>query len=117
MKDAEHARQIGVRIRERRLAADLTLVHVAARMGVSFQQVSKWEAGEHHTKKATLAKLAHILGCTTHDFLATRLPLSEDAIAVAQMVDKMKFGGTRHVLKEFVGKLVEWERQITDVKA
>ena len=54
-------RQVGVRVRMRRLTLDMTQEKLAAQLGVSFQQVQKYEKGINRIGAGRLPQLAEIL--------------------------------------------------------
>jgi transcriptional regulator with XRE-family HTH domain len=55
---------IGGRIRARRRELGLTQAQLAERLGVSFQQVQKYERGDNRVAASTLAAAAAALGVT-----------------------------------------------------
>src|SRR4051812_16510963 len=55
-------RHIGARVRERRLALGLTYRQVADRIGVTYQQVYKYEKGENCISVGCLHPIAQALG-------------------------------------------------------
>ena len=62
MTDHELHKLIGRRLRARRRLMDLTLLEVATACEISFQQVSKYEAGEAAISISRLLKLSQMLG-------------------------------------------------------
>ncbi len=60
---------IGLRIAQRRSALGLTQGGLAARLGLSFQQVQKYEAGTNRVSASRLARIADLLGASVLDFL------------------------------------------------
>jgi len=52
---------LGRRIRERRTALGLSQVEMAGRLGISFQQVQKYESGQNRLSGARLTVLATLL--------------------------------------------------------
>ncbi len=54
-------RQVGVRVRMRRLMLDMSQEQLAAGLGVSFQQVQKYEKGHNRVGAGRLQQLAEIL--------------------------------------------------------
>lgn len=60
---------IGRRIARRRGALGLTQADLAARLGVSFQQVQKYEAGANRVSASRLSRIAGLLGASVLDFL------------------------------------------------
>lgn len=59
----EHDKRIGANVRMRRNAAGLTQEALAAHLEVTFQQLQKYEKGSNRIGSASLAKIAHVLGC------------------------------------------------------
>jgi len=54
--------EVGQRIRARREAAKLTQTALADQLGVTFQQVQKYEKGVNRVGAGRLTKIAHVLG-------------------------------------------------------
>lgn len=54
-------REIGERIRARRLALDMSQEHLAERIGVTFQQVQKYEKGVNRVAATRLMQIASVL--------------------------------------------------------
>jgi transcriptional regulator with XRE-family HTH domain len=54
-------KQIGVRVRMRRLTLDMTQEKLAAALGVSFQQVQKYEKGVNRIGAGRLQQIADVL--------------------------------------------------------
>src|SRR4051812_38055036 len=67
---------IGKNLRRLRSAAGLTQQQVGDRLGLSFQQVQKYERGDSPLSAPTLHRLARLLGCDHAAFFAG---LMEDA--------------------------------------
>jgi transcriptional regulator with XRE-family HTH domain len=61
---------IGRNIRRRRHLAGMTQAELGARLGISFQQLQKYEHGKHQISAANLYRLACIWHCPLDDFLA-----------------------------------------------
>lgn len=55
-------RQLGVRLRDRRLAIGMTQQELGARLGVTFQQVQKYEKGVNRIAASRLFDIASVLG-------------------------------------------------------
>lgn len=60
---------IGARIRARRNALKLPLRHVAGLVGVTYQQLQKYESGDNRISAAMLTQIAESLACDPSDFL------------------------------------------------
>lgn len=54
-------RQVGVRVRIRRLALDMSQQQLAAALGLSFQQVQKYERGTNRIGAGRLQQIADVL--------------------------------------------------------
>jgi transcriptional regulator with XRE-family HTH domain len=64
MRDQDIYRTIGIRLRARRRALDLTQRDVALALELTFQQIHKYEAGIVAIPVARLVKLARVLETT-----------------------------------------------------
>jgi transcriptional regulator with XRE-family HTH domain len=58
---------VGSRVRERRLQGGLSQLALAERLGVSFQQVQKYETARNRISASTLFRLSHVL-CVPPDY-------------------------------------------------
>lgn len=54
-------RRIGLRIRERRKALRMSQKTLAADLGISYQQLNKYEIAQNRIAASTLAEVAHLL--------------------------------------------------------
>jgi transcriptional regulator with XRE-family HTH domain len=61
--------QIGIRVRAARMRAKLTQVQLAERVGVSFQQVQKYENGRNRIAASTLMLIADAVNATVGELL------------------------------------------------
>jgi transcriptional regulator with XRE-family HTH domain len=61
--------EIGARIRERRHELKLPLKHVAALVGVTYQQLAKYESGDNRISAVMLTKIAGVLKIDPADLL------------------------------------------------
>lgn len=59
---------VGRIIRAKRMAKGLTLGQLAQGLGVSHQQVCKYEKGANRVSASTLYRMAHVLGTTPDAF-------------------------------------------------
>jgi transcriptional regulator with XRE-family HTH domain len=55
-------RQVGMRLRQRRLALGLTQAKLGEQLGVTFQQVQKYEKGRNRIGASRLQEIARVLG-------------------------------------------------------
>lgn len=76
-------RYIGAQIRARRLAAGLSQENLAEMIGVTFQQVQKYEKGANRVAAATLVRIAEALGANIGAFL----PAASGGGALVQALD------------------------------
>ena len=110
-------RKVGARLAEQRALAGLFQADLGIPMGVTMQQVQRYEAGESGLDAATLVSLSRTLGCSVADLLKdfdagvkTPLALTPEAVAIAKGVDGIKSGGLRGIVKLLVEKLRAHER-------
>ena len=54
--------EIGERMKQARVAARLSQTELGAHLGISFQQVQKYEKGKNRVGGGRLYKIAHVLG-------------------------------------------------------
>jgi len=76
----EYERAIGVRIREARIAAGITQTELGELIGVSYQQVQKYEAGHNRLSGARIERMVTALNRPVSYFIpnATDVRLSID---------------------------------------
>ena len=85
--------EVGRRIRERRMARQMSQMDLAGRLGVTFQQVQKYEKGTNRVAAGRLNRIAHILNVPIlyffddgDDSLADKIsPIASDARALRLM--------------------------------
>lgn len=68
-------RHIGRRIREERIKQGMSQAELGALIGVTYQQLHKYESGANRTSSSRLFQIANILGVDLSEFL----PLTEVA--------------------------------------
>jgi transcriptional regulator with XRE-family HTH domain len=73
-KRGEVGRYVALRIRQQRVLSGLTQSQLAERLGLTYQQVSKYEAGKNGVSVDRLAEIAAVLGCELIDFLPVAAP-------------------------------------------
>jgi transcriptional regulator with XRE-family HTH domain len=61
--------EIGRRLRERRRELDLSQEHVAEALGVTFQQLQKYESGANRLSASRLCRIADVLESLPEDLL------------------------------------------------
>jgi transcriptional regulator with XRE-family HTH domain len=65
---AELETQIGERIRSRRIRAGVSQENLGKPLGITFQQIQKYEKGTNRVSAGRLLKIAEVLGCDVMDF-------------------------------------------------
>lgn len=68
-KDGPVEAEIGRRIRQARLSRKLTQEALAEALGITYQQVQKYEAGRDRVAAGRLWRIAHVLGCPADHLL------------------------------------------------
>lgn len=63
---------VGLRMAARRSALGLSQTALAVQLGVSFQQVQKYEKGANRVSASRLHQVATALGCSVADFFPAR---------------------------------------------
>lgn len=61
-------KQIGVKIRERRILSGLNQKQLAERVGITYQQLNKYERGHNRVSAGRLHQIAEVLGTSISDF-------------------------------------------------
>ena len=64
----DHDHRIGQRIRARRVASGISQEKLAEALGITFQQVQKYEKGTNRISASRLARVAAILGLSVNAF-------------------------------------------------
>jgi transcriptional regulator with XRE-family HTH domain len=75
---------VGLRMAARRSALGLSQTALAVELGVSFQQVQKYEKGANRVSASRLHQVATVLGCSVADFFPAR---ANDVDALAGLRD------------------------------
>ncbi|MCI2398921.1 helix-turn-helix transcriptional regulator [Aliiroseovarius subalbicans] len=76
---------VGRKIREARLLRGMTQADVAARLGLSFQQLQKYETGHNRVSASKLYEIALLLGVTPQHFFEG---LNADEASLADLMDE-----------------------------
>ncbi|GLQ16931.1 helix-turn-helix domain-containing protein [Maritalea porphyrae] len=62
--------QVGQMVRTRRKACRMSMKSLAQSLGITYQQVQKYETGSNRIPVSRLAMIAELLGCSPGDFYA-----------------------------------------------
>lgn len=73
---------MGQRIRDRRQVLGLSQRELAARLGITFQAIQRWERGETFPRKETLPQLLAILQVGADWLVGTPSPAGPDISAI-----------------------------------
>lgn len=79
--------EIGRRIRQRREALGVTQAALAQGIGVTFQQVQKYEKGTNRVAASRLGLVAQVLDCRAADLLEGATPVLESDDPIAFMAE------------------------------
>jgi transcriptional regulator with XRE-family HTH domain len=99
---------VGVAIRRYRLARKMSQEQLAAALGITFQQIQKYEAGTNSIATGSLAMLCEIFQVTPNDLYCSRFKgspmadfpaISDDAMKVASAFDKLPVHVARAVCR------------------
>ena len=106
-------KEIGLRLRERRKELGFSQAYVAGEIGITFQQMQKYEAGQNRVASATLLRLADILNTDPMSLLPRTKPSSNQVKGKAdlqlrelrQAFQRIKSPQNRRLVLEMVRKL------------
>ena len=105
---------LGARIRAARIAARMSQAALGAAVGVSFQQVQKYELGKDRVAASTLQGLAAALGVHPGSFFGAdmplptgRLPEVHGAMAVAARWQRIKSPELRKRLASLIATMAD----------
>lgn len=79
-------RQVGERIRRRRILLGLTQDQLAAALGISYQQVQKYETGANRVSAGRLAQIADVLDAPVGSFFGRHEPAGDVATEASRTV-------------------------------
>jgi transcriptional regulator with XRE-family HTH domain len=112
---------IGKRMKMQRMACDLSQTDVANRLGITFQQIQKYERGTNRIGPGRLQELANLLGVSPVFFFedgprfgkgkstdkqaTTDLLSKKDGLELAQAFDRIQSRSVRRQVVDFVRQL------------
>lgn len=71
--DQQMSIEIGAKLRQARRTAGLSQATLAEELGVTFQQVQKYEKGSNRISAPKLVQVCKVLGCSPMDFLGEHM--------------------------------------------
>lgn len=97
----DHDARLGARLRRLRASRGFTLVTLGAAVGVSFQQIQKYENGTNQMTVNRVRQIAEVLGVSPADLLDVPEPTTE-AARLSRMFEGIKDIGKRREIMMFV---------------
>ncbi|MCH8685712.1 helix-turn-helix domain-containing protein [Pedomonas mirosovicensis] len=109
-------REVAARVRAQRLASGLTQTELGKRIGVTFQQIQKYENGSNRLTAGKLIILSEILGVPVEQFLVESAPAHrpQPSPALSALAPEPS-GGSRSVHREVL-ELVRGFARIEDAR-
>ena len=110
-------RRIGARLKQTRMIADKSQTELGQHLGVSFQQVQKYENGTNRISAATLARIAEFLSVPVTQFFddpavpSAAAKASRESIAIMAEIDGIANRKTRSLVVRMVRSMVVAARQ------
>jgi transcriptional regulator with XRE-family HTH domain len=111
---------IGERMRSRRIAASISQAALAEALGVTSQQVEKYEKGADRIGYGRLFKIAEVLGCDVMDFFEgitktqtvwstpfSKFVATQDGVAIIEAMLKIKNQALRRTVIDIAEKLAD----------
>lgn len=102
-------RQIGARIRARRLELDISQTALGDGIGVTFQQIQKYERGVNRVAVSTLLEICKVLDCRPDELLPP-----DDRSSVGKASD-LNDADAAKLLSQFVRLNAEGRRVLTGI--
>jgi len=111
---------IGKRLRMLRLSKGLSQTDIASQLGITFQQIQKYENGRNRIGAGRLQEMANLLGVSAAYFFKdgprvksgnsaepsmTDLLAKKDSLALTQAFDKIRNRAIRRYVVDFVEQL------------
>jgi transcriptional regulator with XRE-family HTH domain len=118
-RSAPEDKEIGQKIRAVRVAKDMTQTTLADGLGVTFQQVQKYERGANRVSASRLQKIADLLDAPITFFHGTKkqhqdtglaLIQSRGAIRLLRAYAEISSGATKHALVMLAERLRDKNR-------
>jgi transcriptional regulator with XRE-family HTH domain len=111
---------IGERIRSRRIQAKISQETLGRALGITFQQIQKYEKGANRVSAGALLKIAEVLECNVMDFFEgvgggksaaggafSKFMATNDGVAIVEAMLKIKDKTLRRKVIDIAEKLAE----------
>ena len=118
---------VGARVRVRRRLLNLSQSALAEALGISFQQVQKYERGANRVSASMLVKIAQRLGCSVGSLVGEEAGSVQDSLASQLMVtgaveildafERIKSPAVRRRLLKLVATLADIDDPNADIDA
>ncbi|MEQ8604330.1 MAG: helix-turn-helix transcriptional regulator [Marivibrio sp.] len=104
--------QVGARVRELRIRAGISQQTLAEALGVSYQQIQKYETGLNRMGASRLVQVSRAVGCSVHALFdgvvseaTTAAALDVEAAKVARDWARIDDAAVRRVMQEVIRSL------------
>jgi transcriptional regulator with XRE-family HTH domain len=117
---AELEAQIGERIRSRRIRVGMSQANLGEPLGVTFQQIQKYERGANRISAGRLLKVAEVLECDVTDFFEglqrgrtraaaefSKFLSTKEGIAIVEAMLRIRTQEMRRTVIDIAEKLAE----------
>jgi transcriptional regulator with XRE-family HTH domain len=111
---------VGERVRSRRIQAKMSQAKLGDALGVTFEQVQKYEKGINRIGSGRLFKIAEVLECNVMDFFESvgggrtaanktfsKFLATKEGVAIIEAMVKIKSKALRRAVIELAEKLAE----------
>ena len=113
-------KEIGLRIRAMRIDKKISQGDLATKLGVSFQQIQKYEKGSNRVSATRLMKIAQVLKTTPHDLMGwdgvgkigTIATFDAESYKLARIFVKLP-DRTKPAIRALISSLLTSEKQVS----
>lgn len=106
---------LGLRIRQRRKALGISQTALADAVGITFQQIQKYERGFNRISFSRLVKMAHALNCRVQDLVGDLDDVGAPPALADQDTSHLRVPGAPELLTAFAEITTELRRAILKV--
>jgi transcriptional regulator with XRE-family HTH domain len=105
---------VGSKVRERRKVKGLTQAQVATELGISFQQMQKYETGSNRISSSKLFEIAKFMDCPITYFFEGLDGVEADGEAPRTQTEVRMLHATRAMPRKLRSKLLEMAEMMVD---
>jgi transcriptional regulator with XRE-family HTH domain len=119
--------QIGERIRSRRIQVGMSQILLGEALGVTFQQVQKYEKGANRVSAGRLLKIAEVLECdivnfykglrsdrSISDSLFSQFLSTKEGVAIVEAMLRIRSQEIRRTVIDIAGQLADVTEKLAD---